>query len=251
MSYTPRTTTPTSGDLRWTNTSYGGYNDCIVGKPTAWTGSVLANCTGYVHGRWMEIGDTNTDYGLSLGNAKEYYTHSDSYERGSTPKVGAILCLGGGSAGHVAVVEEVLDNGDIWCSESNYGSTTFEYVKRYKSTGYMRKGGTVSGFQGFIYHPNPDPHPVIYYNVNCTNCIASKTSATSGETVTITASIPKGYKIANWKVSGISISISKTTNVFSFVMPTNNVTIICNLVKLQNSSSICYYIRCPYKAGFM
>lgn len=250
MSYTPRTSTPSSGDLRWTNTGYGGYNNCIVGKPTAWTGSVLANCTGYVHGRWMEIGDTSTDYSLSLGNAKEYYGHSDSYERGTTPKLGAILCLGGGSAGHVAVVEAIESNGDIWCSESNYGSTTFEYVKRYKDSGYMRAGGTVSGFQGFIYHPNPDPHPIIYYTVNCTNCTASKASATSGESVTITASIPKGYKIANWKISGVSVSPTRYVNSFSFTMPENDVSIICNLVK-HSTDSICYSVTCPYRHGFM
>lgn len=166
MTYTPRKTAPTGGDLRWTMSNYGGYvTTNFPGNPQAWTGSVLANCVGYVHGRWMEIGNTTIDYNLSHGNAKEYYTHtSDGYERGQTPKLGAILCLSGSNvsstnAGHVAIVEEILDNGDIMVSESNYGRTAFEYVRRYKDNDYKRQGGSVGGFQGFIYHPNVDPDP--------------------------------------------------------------------------------------------
>lgn len=160
MTYTPRTSAPTSGDLRWTKTTYGGYNQCIIGSPTAWSGSVLANCTGYVHGRWMEIGNTNTEYNLSFGNAKEYYSHDDGYERGSEPKLGAILCLGGGLSGHVAIVEEILSDGNIMCSESNWGGPTFRYVQRDRATGWKMHGGsTVGDFQGFIYHPSISPTP--------------------------------------------------------------------------------------------
>lgn len=157
MSYTPRKEQPSIYDKRWININYGGYNNCILGSPNAGNHSVLANCTGWVHGRWMELGNTNTDYNLSLGNANTYYNHADGFERGQTPRLGAILCLGGGSAGHVAIVEEILDNGDIMCSESNYGYTIFEYVRRYKSSGYMRAGGSVGGFLGFIYHPSISP----------------------------------------------------------------------------------------------
>lgn len=235
MAYTPRTTAP-SGDLRWTNTSYGGYNNCIVGSPTAWSGSVLANCTGYVHGRWMELGNTNSDYNLSLGNANSYYGHSDGYSRGREPKLGAILCLGGGSAGHVAIVEEILENGDIMCSESNYGRTTFEYVRRYKSTGYMRSGGTVGGFQGFIYHPNLEPK---YYTITCNNCTASTYSATQGTVVTITATIPSGYQLTGWSCSGVTVGGNPTT--WSFTQPATNVTVTAVLTRVYNiTCNNCY-----------
>lgn len=160
MSYTPRKTRPANGDKRWTQTPHG-YNAQIIGSPTAWAYSVLANCTGYVHGRWMELGNTNTEYNLSNGHAKSYWGHADGYERGQEPRLGAVLCMGGGSNGHVAIVEEILDNGDIMCSESNWGAAVFEYVRRYKSLGYRRSSSSASigGFQGFIYHPGISPEP--------------------------------------------------------------------------------------------
>lgn len=160
MSYTPRKTRPENGDKRWTKIPHG-YNAQIIGKPTAWDYSVLANCTGYVHGRWMELGNTTTEYNLSNGHAKSYWGHVDGYERGQEPRLGAVLCMGGGSNGHVAIVEEILDNGDIMCSESNWGAAVFEYVRRYKSLGYRRSSSSASigGFQGFIYHPGISPEP--------------------------------------------------------------------------------------------
>lgn len=160
MTYTPRKTSPAIGDKRWTQTPHG-YNAQIIGSPTAWAYSVLANCTGYVHGRWMELGNTTTEYNLSNGHAKSYWGHNDGYQRGQTPQLGAVLCMGGGENGHVAIVEEILNNGDIMCSESNWGSSIFEYVRRYKSLGYRRSSSSASigGFQGFIYHPNISPEP--------------------------------------------------------------------------------------------
>lgn len=160
MTYTPRKTSPAIGDKRWTQTPHG-YNAQIIGSPTAWAYSVLSNCTGYVHGRWMELGNTTTEYNLSSGHAKSYWNHNDGYKRGQTPQLGAVLCMGGGENGHVAIVEEILDNGDIMCSESNWGSSIFEYVRRYKSLGYRRSSSSASigGFQGFIYHPNISPEP--------------------------------------------------------------------------------------------
>ena len=49
--YVPRLTPPAANDKRWINVKYGGFNKCIV--INSGTGSVLANCTGYVHGRWL------------------------------------------------------------------------------------------------------------------------------------------------------------------------------------------------------
>ena len=49
MAFTERLTMPQSGDPNYTRTAYGGYNSQIDGSPQPWTGSVLANCTGYVH----------------------------------------------------------------------------------------------------------------------------------------------------------------------------------------------------------
>lgn len=246
MAYTPRTTRPSDYDDRWTNYRYGGVNRCILGSPQAWSGSVLANCTGYVHGRWMELGNTYTEYNLSFGNANTYYGHSDSYARGSDPQLGAILCLGGGSVGHVAIVEEILSNGDIMCSESNYGSTVFEYVQRYKSTGYMRRGGSVGGFQGFIYHPNinpPTPEPV--YNVTVIGGTATPSRGHKGDVLGLTATVPDGYKFVRWTVSGAGTITSPTLASTTFTVGDGDATITAVLAKKSSGMNLMFYISPP------
>ena len=71
MAYNPRLTAPGASDPRWLQINYGGYNQCIVGSDGP--PSVLPNCTGYVHGRIMEIRGVNTDdAGLSFGDAYTY-----------------------------------------------------------------------------------------------------------------------------------------------------------------------------------
>lgn len=146
--YQPRLTAPSTSDKRWINTGYGGYNKCIVINSS--TGSVLPDCTGYVHGRWMEIGNTNTEYDLSLGNAGEYFSHQDSYERGQEPKVGAVACF----SGHVCIVEQIKDENTIVCSESDYGGERFSVRTRYRSLGWRAWSGSTQTFDGFIYHPD-------------------------------------------------------------------------------------------------
>lgn len=163
--YTPRLTQPSNDDLRWRNTGYGGYNPCIEVSTAGgnngyypYVGSVLGNCTGYCHGRWMELGNTNTPYNISTGHASLWYSHADGYERGSVPKLGAIVCFSGGTYGHVAIVEEISEDGSyILCSESNFGRSIFEFVTRYRSIGWSRIGGTVGSADGFIYHPDIQP----------------------------------------------------------------------------------------------
>ncbi len=252
MSYTPRTTQPSSGDILWTKSGYGGVNPCILGSPSAWSGSVLANCTGYVHGRWMELGGTTSDYGLSLGNANTYYNYSDGYERGQEPRLGAVLCLGGGSAGHVAIVEEILDNGDIMCSESNYGYTVFEYVRRYKASGYMRTGGSVGGFQGFIYHPDISPAPT-KYNVKCINCTASNYTPEEGETVTINGVSGKGIIVLYWSGEGITVPTGYNITSFQYTQPANDVTITAHLKNYNQKSKniIMYSAKQIYRKGII
>ena len=117
MAFTERLTMPQSGDPAYTRTAYGGYNSQIDGSPQPWTGSVLANCTGYVHGRWIEIaGHTADDFGISNGNANTYWGHSDRYTRSQSPALGAIVCYGG-TYGHVAIVERVNADGSILVSQ--------------------------------------------------------------------------------------------------------------------------------------
>lgn len=162
MAFTERLTMPQSGDPAYTRTAYGGYNSQIDGNPQPWTGSVLANCTGYVHGRWIEIaGHTADDFGISNGNANTYWSYGDGYTRSSTPAVGAIVCYGG-QFGHVAIVERVNSDGSILVSQSNYGGTVFETLTL-RPPSYAQYGVT---FQGFILNPyadkpKPTPKPKI------------------------------------------------------------------------------------------
>lgn len=220
MAYTPRLTEPSTTDKRWINTAFGGYNRCInVGG-----GSVIPNCTGYVHGRWMEIGNTNTDYDLSLGNANTYFAHADGFERGQEPRLGAVVCFNGGEAGHVCVVEEIVDADTIVCSESDYSGARFSVRTRYRRYGWRPSTEHTGGFAGFIYHPDvdsgetppPTPTPETY-KITVKGGKASKDTGEAGDTVTLTASIPYAHYFKRWQASSGSLSSPySATTVFTF-----------------------------------
>lgn len=155
--FVPRTTPPDPSDLRWISNAqqYGGYNRCIVINSA--TGLVIPNCTGYVHGRWMEESGT-TECPLSVSNAANYYGYTaDGMPRGSEPQLGAVICFStgqGGQPGHVAIVEEIIDADTIVTSDSNYGAEYFVMRTRYRSLGWNWYAGSDLVFQGFIYNPN-------------------------------------------------------------------------------------------------
>lgn len=142
---------PAKGNPYYTTVNGGGYNKCIAINGT----SVLPNCTGYAWGRFMEIGQMKTCR-LSTGDAQNWWNHADGYKRGQTPKIGAVMCWGkapGGKYGHVAIVEEVYDDGTVVASMSNWSEKqTLPYFER---RAYVPPYNTSSGlpFQGFIYNP--------------------------------------------------------------------------------------------------
>lgn len=149
--FKPRTTAPSTTDKNWLHTSAGGYNSCIRISG----GSTLPNCVGYAWGRAREL--LGKDPALSRANAENWYGHNDGYERGKTPRLGAIACWRRGKAGvssdgagHVAVVEQIHPDGSILVSNSDYGGRRF-YTKTYKAPNYAIGGTYV--FQGFIYLP--------------------------------------------------------------------------------------------------
>lgn len=149
--YEPRLTAPSTTDKNWIHTSKGGYNSCIHISG----GSVLPNCVGYAWGRWRELLGENPK--LSRGNAEIWWRNTaDGYERGSTPRVGAIICWRKGKAGvasdgagHIAIVEQVNADGSIVTSNSEYGGNRF-YLKTRKPPYHLSDKHT---FQGFIYLP--------------------------------------------------------------------------------------------------
>lgn len=150
MSFTPRTTAPSTSSKWWKHTTAGGVNNCIhIGG-----GSVLPNCVGYAWGRFSEIMGKTCK--LSRRNAEDWYGYTaDGYARGKTPKLGAVICWrrgqagnGADGAGHVAIVEAIYNDGSILISQSGYKSTRFWTSK-------VQKGYALAGyvFQGFIYNP--------------------------------------------------------------------------------------------------
>lgn len=152
--YNARLTEPSTSDKSWIKSTKGGYNYCIEIK----NGSCLPNCVGYAWGRWREL--LGKYHNLSRGNAENWYGNTgDGYKRGSTPKLGAVICWRKGKAGnsndgagHVAIVEKINSDGSILISESGYNSYRFKTRTLNKSNNYFYVSSSYV-FQGFIYLP--------------------------------------------------------------------------------------------------
>ena len=142
MTFRPRLSAPGYSSKYWYSLN-----------PFYHAGYGLPNCTCYAWGRFYEI--LGRKPVLSLGNAEDWYGKNDGYSRGSTPRLGAVICwrkgragYGGDGAGHVAVVEKIYSDGSILISQSGWRSARFwtSVVKK----GYYRSGYVL---QGFIYNP--------------------------------------------------------------------------------------------------
>ena len=164
MPFTPRLTAPSASDPRWIQTGSGGYNQCIYGSNGP--PSVLPNCTGYVHGRVMEIRGVNTDdAGLSFNDAVTYWSNSTAnWTHQQDPSLGAIVCYytnntGDLHPGHVAVVEQIIDNDTIVVSESNYGGSRWDILTCYRQYGWRPSAGWNVSPQGFLKNPYVDDGP--------------------------------------------------------------------------------------------
>ena len=261
MSYTPRTTQPSDDDLRFRSNDglqgSNGYNNfpnvrARWGGLSPYLGSVLANCTGYCQGRWMELGNTNTPYAFH-GNAGDWINEARQagYQIGSEPQLGAIVVFAGWSsnrAGHVAVVEEISDDGSyIKCSESNYGSTIFEWpVYRYRETGWKRRGSSSGASIGFVYHPNiapPAPPAPPKYGLTVVNGRADLYVEEAGTVTNIYADPPKGglvfYKWTASTTHGTIANPNIMNTTFTFGNGDNTITA---LYRKRDSMSLMYYI---------
>ena len=147
-SFTQRTEAPTSG-----NSYYYSNN------PFYASGYGLPNCTCYAWGRFWECqGSEGSRPRLSLNNAEDWWGYtSDGYERGSEPRLGAVICWRKGQAGnssdgagHVEIVEAVNDDGTIVTTGSAYNGYLFRTKHRNPTANW--DGGDYI-FQGFIYNP--------------------------------------------------------------------------------------------------
>jgi hypothetical protein len=164
MAFKMRTTKPGAGNKYYIRKASGGYSNAIKGRPTDKECDVLSNCVGYAYGRFNEIGEYGYCKYLAPVNAENFMDYRGSCQIGMTPKVGAVMVWEGkGSlAGHVAIVERVDSDSQVFTSESGYGSSAFWNQTRKKGSGNWGSGSNYA-FKGFIYNPavkdEPKPAP--------------------------------------------------------------------------------------------
>lgn len=136
-------------------------------NPFYQAGYGMPNCTCYAWGRYWEVtGKKPTS--LPTGDAGTWFASAKArgFKTGSSPALGAILCMGRrGYAGHVCVVEHIDSDGTLTVSNSAWSGTYFFLTKNPKANNYLPDYWASSGyyFQGFIYadeyDPDPDPPP--------------------------------------------------------------------------------------------
>lgn len=160
-----RTTKPEAGNKYYIRKAEGGYSNAILGNPTDKDCNVLSNCVGYAYGRFNEIGEYGYCKYLAPVNAEDFMDYKGSCKTGQTPKPGSVMVWEGkGSlAGHVAIVEKVISETEVFTSESGWGSSNpFWNSTRRKGSGNWGAGSNYS-FKGFIYNPavpdEPTPAP--------------------------------------------------------------------------------------------
>lgn len=155
-----RTTKPTSGNKFFITKSKGGYSTCIQGSPTDSQCNVLANCVGYACGRFNEIIGAMKYPSLNC-NAENFIERAKNtygLEISSVPTLGGIMVWqkgtlsGNDGAGHVAIVEKIIDSNTIYTSESGYGGSAFWNSTRRNTNGRWGLGSAYT-FRGCIVNP--------------------------------------------------------------------------------------------------
>lgn len=167
-----RTTKPTSGNKFFITKSKCGYSTCIQGSPTDSQCNVLSNCVGYACGRFNEIIGAMKYPSLNC-NAENFIERAKNtygLEISSVPTLGGIMVWqkgtlsGNDGAGHVAVVEKIIDSNTIYTSESGYGGSAFWNSTRRNTNGrwglgsaYTFRGCIVNPAIGKVVAPTPTP----------------------------------------------------------------------------------------------
>lgn len=154
--FTMRTSLPEKGNKFYNTKNSGGYSYCIVGKPTCEGLNVLANCVGYACSRFNEI-IGKMDYPYLNCNAEDFIVRGKALglEVSNEPTLGGIVVWEGkGSlAGHVAVVEKIIDSDTIYTSESGYESAYFWNSTRKRGTGNWGAGANYK-YIGCLVNPS-------------------------------------------------------------------------------------------------
>lgn len=161
MAFVMRTTKPEKGNKYYITQSAGGYSRAIVGNPTDKDCNVLHNCVGYAYGRFNEIAGLGYCKYLAPTNAENFIDYKGTCTVGMAPKVGSCMVWqkgatrnGSDGAGHVAIVEKVINDTEVYTSESGWGSSLPFWNQTRKKGADGRWGcGSAYTFLGFIYNP--------------------------------------------------------------------------------------------------
>lgn len=155
-----RASRPTKGNKYYITRANGGYSTCIQGNPKDSSCDVLSNCVGYACGRFNEIVGS-MKYPTLNCNAENFIERAKKLglSISKIPTLGGIMVWkkgetlsGNDGAGHVEIVEKIIDNNNIYTSASNYGGLAFYNAKRNNSNG---RWGLASSyvFRGCIINP--------------------------------------------------------------------------------------------------
>ncbi len=161
MEFTIRTTKPSSGNKYYITKGNGGYSDAVKGFPQDKECDVLSNCVGYAYGRFNEIGQYGCCKYLAPVNAEKFILYKGDCQTGMIPEKGACMVWqkgdslsGSDGAGHVAIVEKVISETEVYTSESSYGGKAFYNKTRKKGNDGNWGLGKDYTFLGFIYNPS-------------------------------------------------------------------------------------------------
>lgn len=125
------TTTPNGGVY----SDPGGPYNLLNTRLSASAGNRYApgNCTWYAYERRAQMGRPVGSF-WGDGGSWAYSASAAGWEVNHTPRAGAVLVMAG-SPGHVAIVESVKRNGDIYISEMNYAGNFNRVTTRTISAG--------------------------------------------------------------------------------------------------------------------
>lgn len=188
-----RTSKPEKGNKYYNNKANGGNNPCINGYPLDADCNVLSNCVGYAVGRFNEIAENVSCSFLGNRNAGVMgdLAISQGLKTGKTPALGACaVWKKAGGAGHVAIVERIINDSTIITSESGWGcKKPFFVKKRSKGCGNWGQNANYT-FICFIYQKEEIKNMTVKYG-------------DKGENVKTLQKVLKSKKYYNGGIDGI------------------------------------------------
>lgn len=203
MAFVPRLTRPEAGNKYYIRKISGGWSPAIKGNPTDPQNDVLHNCVGYATGRFHEIANCPAMNLFDPIDAGEIYDNAIQHGLKSSqkPALGAMMCWRNkNGGGHVAIVEEIIDENTVNSSNSGWKSEEPFYMSiRKKGSGNWHSDPDRI-FLGFILQPDtPDPGPTPFTPYIMKLSAGTPIFKINGDEVTKVSSITQstGYTIVD------------------------------------------------------